>query len=152
MVHCRPLEINILIISYLNKFLMWSKVTNFLVYIFGVCLQFCPSVSTVHTRYIQPILSSSVITSGMTKQKYEINTGMKILNDICAVLKLQGHPVIGPIYLGTCTIFKLSVEMIYLRGDGLLVSMSYDGGCCVCINIFRVQSMIFINILYICNC
>ena len=42
--------------------------------------------------------------------------------------------------------------MISPYGDGFLVSMSQDGSCCVCINIFRVDSIILINGLEIWNC
>ena len=72
---------------------------------------------------------------------------MSRIKDVSAVLKLQYHLVIGPIYLGTCNIFKLLVENISPHGDGLLVSIFQGGIHCFCINIRRVESMVFINVM-----
>ena len=71
--------------------------------------------------------------------------------DYVAVIKLNNHPVIGPITLGTCIIFKLSAERISPHGDWLLFSTSQDHSCCIHINIFRVEIAIFINQLDIWN-
>ena len=59
----------------------------------------------------------------MIKYKDEINTGMKSLNDLGAVLKFCDHTVIGPIHLVTFTIFKLLAERISCHSGGLLVSI-----------------------------
>ena len=64
---------------------------------------------------------------GMIKYKYAINTKMKILKYVGAVLKFLDHPVIGPILLGTCTIFNPFEEAISPHIDGFVVSMSQDG-------------------------
>ena len=81
----------------------------------------------------------------MIKYKDEINIGMSILKDYGAVLRLYDHLVIVKIYLGTCTIFKILAEGISPHGDGLILSMSQDDSCCVFINIFIVESVVFIN-------
>ena len=68
--------------------------------------------------------------------------------DYVAVIKLNYHPVIGPIPLGTCIIFKLSSERISPHGDGSIFSMSHDHSCCILINIFRAEIAILISVTF----
>ena len=82
------LEYHMLLITQLNKSLMRSKVTNFLIDICWIRILLCSEISTFHIFYSQRVFSPSIIPTGMIKQKYEINTGMKILKDVGIVLKL----------------------------------------------------------------
>ena len=130
---------------------MHARVNNFMIDFFWLHLLLCSAIYTVNIDYIKPFFYSSNMPTGMIKYKYEINTRMRSLKDVGTVLKLQENYTISPIYLGTCTILKILAEMISPHGDGLIVSISQDGSCCICINIFRVESVILINGLEIWN-
>ena len=77
-----------ILIPYLKNFLMQAKVTKSLIDVCWVHLSLCSATSTVNINYIRPVFSSYKIPAGVTKQKDEINTGMNILKDVVAVLKL----------------------------------------------------------------
>ena len=77
---------------------------------------------------------------------------MKRLKGVLADLNLWYHRAIGKLYLETCVIFKVLTERISPDDEGLLVNIYQDGSCCICIDIFRVESLIFVNGLLIWNC
>ena len=77
-----------LLIPYLNNFLMRAKVKELLLDIFWLHLSLWSTTSTVNIRYIQPVLSSYIIIVGVTKHKNEINTAMNIIKDVGKSLKL----------------------------------------------------------------
>ena len=130
---------------------MPSKAPNLLLDLCREHLLLCSAISTVHLHEIQLVFYSSITTEGMIKNKDDINTGMKILKDLGAFIKLYNHLAIGPLYIGTFTIFKILEEITSPHGYGFLVIMYQGGSFCVRINIFRVDSMIFINGLEIWN-